>query len=261
MNSEDQKAIVRHEFTKQADAYAASTSITNPERIERLIRAVAPAPEARVLEVATGPGYVACGFAAASGEVIGIDITDALLEIAERNRRERGLSNLRFQRGDAEQLPFGDAEFDVVVCRLAFHHLADPAAVLREMARVCRPNGTVAVEDMVGSEHPERAAYQNRFENLRDPSHLRALPLSELLRLFAASGLEVETVYSGQSRPEVEHWMERAQTPPEAAAEVRAMLERDLREDLSGTRPHYRDGILVFTQMNAAVIGRRLVKR
>jgi ubiquinone/menaquinone biosynthesis C-methylase UbiE len=158
---------VREEFTRQADEYAQAPLIRDPERIERLVRAVNPAADARVLEIATGPGHVAMAFARVAREVVGIDLTDAPLEIAERARREHGLANLSFRRGDAERLPFGDGEFDVVVCRFAVHHFEHPDRMLAEMSRVCRTGGTVAIEDLIASEDPERAGYHNRFERLR----------------------------------------------------------------------------------------------
>ena len=255
----DHNQVVREEFTRQAVAYAANPSIADPERIARLVQAVSPSADARVLEVATGPGYVAMGFAAVAREVVGIDLTEAPLAIAEQQRQEQGLHNVRFQLADAARLPFADGEFDVVVCRLAFHHFAQPPGMLSEMVRVCAPHGTVAVEDIVVSEHPARGAYQNRFENLRDPSHTAAFSLSALLTLFTAAGLELEHVSTGHLRPVVERWMANAQTPAERAVEVRRLIEQDAREDLSGTRPFQTDeGQWCFTQHTAIVVGRKL---
>lgn len=254
----DHKAVVREEFTKQANAYAGNASIADPERVARLVRAVNPDPAARVLEVATGPGYVALGFAPVCREVIGIDLTEAPLAIAERTRQERGLANARFQTGDADNLPFEDESFDVVVCRYAFHHFEEPPRVLAEMARVCRTGGTVAVEDLVVSENPERAAYHNRFENLRDPSHTRGYPLSALLGLFAANRLEVENVAMDRLDQNLERWLANAQTPPDQADTVRGLVADDEARDLSGTRPFRQGGDVFFTQRTAAVVGRKL---
>ncbi len=255
----DPKALIRSAFTEQAVTYSTNASIADPRRVARLVQAVDPAPAARVLEVAAGPGFVALGFAERCAEVIGIDLTPALIARAEQARRERGLANVRFQEADAERIPFGEGEFDVVVCRLAFHHFPNPGLVLREMARVCRPGATVAVEDLVASEHPERAAYQNAFEKLRDPSHARALPMSELLQLGASAGLELESIYTDAMTPAVNEWLANAKTPPDLAAQARAMIERDAAEDLSVTRPFFRDGTLFYTQRMAAVVWRRLL--
>jgi ubiquinone/menaquinone biosynthesis C-methylase UbiE len=247
------KAVVRESFTRQAEAYASAAVITDRVRLKRLVEAVAPAPESRLLEVACGPGYLALAFAARCREVIGLDLTEAPLAIAEHKRRQRGLTNVRFQLGDADRLPFADNEFDIVVCRFAFHHFEEPGRVLREMARVCRPQGKVAVEDLVTSEHRARGDYQNRFERLRDPSHTRALAPSELLELFRAAGLELDRLYSDQFVQDLELWLANSQTPPHRAAEVRAMIERDAREDLSGTRPYVENGQWFFRQTTLAV--------
>jgi ubiquinone/menaquinone biosynthesis C-methylase UbiE len=252
------KAVVQEAFTRQAEVYAVTPTVTDPARIARLIEAIAPAAESRVLEVACGPGFLALALAQRCREAVGLDLTDAPLAIAERNRQERGLANVRFQRGDADRLPFADGEFDAVVCRLAFHHMEQPGRVLREMARVCRPQGKVAVEDLVTSEHRARGDYQNQFERLRDPSHTRALAASEMLGLFTAAGLEIERLYSSEVVQNLERWLANSQTPPERAAPVRALIERDAREDLSGARPYVKDGQWFFHHPSLAVVARRL---
>jgi ubiquinone/menaquinone biosynthesis C-methylase UbiE len=256
--SSDHKAVVRREFTQQAQAYAANPSIVDHARLARLVQAVHPKPQASVLDVATGPGYVAMTFAEAGCEVLGIDLTEAPLAIAEQMRQARGLMNLRFQVGDAERLPFGEQTFDIVVSRFALHHCEDPRRVLTEMARVCRIYGMVVIEDLVVSEHPARAAYQNRFEQLRDPSHIRAFPISEFLTLLTACGLEVEQVYTDQLTPALEQWLANAQTPDDQAREVRAMIEQDELHDLSGTSPFRQQEAVYFRQRTAAFISRKL---
>ena len=257
--TKEHNQVVREEFTRQATAYAANPVIADPERVARLVHAVRPTSRDRVLEVATGPGYVAMGFAAVAREVVGVDLTEAPLAIAEQRRQEQGLHNVRFQLADASRLPFADGEFDVVVCRLAFHHFEQPPRMLREMVRVCTPQGTVAVEDIVVSEHPARGAYQNHFENLRDPSHTAAFSLSMLLKLFAEAGLEVGQVSTGHLHQVVERWMANAQTPDDRAAQVRHLIEQDGLHDLSGTQPFRNtDGQWCFTQSTAIVVGRKL---
>ena len=258
MSSSDHKAMIRQEFTQQAQAYAANPSIADHARLIRLVQAVQPQPGARVLDVATGPGYVAMAFAEAGCEVMGIDLTEEPLSIAEQKRQARGLTNLQFQLGDAEHLPFREQEFDVVVSRFALHHCEDPQRVLTEMARVCRIQGMVAIEDLVVSEYPARAAYQNSFEQLRDPSHTRALPISEFLALFTTCGLEVEQIYTDYLTPALEQWLANARTPDDQARKVRALLVQDELHDLSGTHPFHQSGEVYFHQRTAAIVSRKL---
>ena len=115
------------------------------------------------------------------------------------------------------------------------------------------------VEDIFGSEHLERAAYQDHWEKLRDPSHVRTLPLSEHLRLFREAGLEVDQLQTFQDLcPEVERWLATTKTRQEDAAEVRRLLEDDALRDLSGTRP-FQDatGRLHFHARTAILTGRK----
>ncbi|MGH7987955.1 MAG: class I SAM-dependent methyltransferase [Candidatus Binataceae bacterium] len=250
--------VVREEFTRQADAYATAPAITDADRLARLVNAIQPPPTARALEIATGPGHVAMALAARCRDVIGLDLTAAPIAIAERLSRERAITNVRFQVGDAQRLPFADGEFDLSVCRFAFHHFEYPAAILAEMARVCRTGGTVAIEDLFASENAARAQYSNQIEHVRDHSHTRALALSELARMMAAAGIEIQRLYSDSLAPEAESWMAHSQTSAEDAREVMRLLEADMREDLSGMSPFLRDGRMHFIQRTVALIGTRL---
>jgi ubiquinone/menaquinone biosynthesis C-methylase UbiE len=251
--------VVRESFTAQAKTFAENPWVINEERIRRLVATAHLKGNERVLDVATGPGYIAEAFARSAREVIGVDLTAAMIAIAEERTRERGVSNVSFRIGDVQKLPFVNEEFDVVVCRLALHHMPNSGQVVHEMARVCRVEGTVLVEDIYGSEHPERAAYQDRWEKLRDPSHVRTLPISELLHLFRDGGLETDRILTFEDLcPEVERWLTTTKTPPRDAAEVRRLLEEDRRQDLSGTRP-FQDatGRLYFHARTATLAGRK----
>jgi ubiquinone/menaquinone biosynthesis C-methylase UbiE len=254
----DHKAVVREEFTRQAEAYANAEVIRDHARLTRLVAAIAPGGGERAIEIATGPGYVAMALAARCREVVGVDLTEAPLKIAERTRQERGLSNVSFRTADAEELPFADGYFGIAVCRFAFHHFEDPVRVLAEMCRVCGAGATIAVEDLYASEFPQRASYYNGFERLRDHSHTRALSPSELIAMFAQAGVELHRLYSDELIVEMEKWLQNAQTDASDAAEVRRQLEVDMRSDLSGTRPFLRDGRMMFHQRTLALIGCKL---
>jgi SAM-dependent methyltransferase len=252
--------VIRESFTTQARAFAANPWVTDEERIRRLVAAAHLTGNERVLDIATGPGYIAEAFAGAAREVVGVDLTDAMLAIAKERTKERGICNVSFRAADAQNLPFDNGVFDVVVCRLALHHLMKPLQVLCEMVRVCRAGGTVVVEDIYASEHPERAEYQDRWEILRDPSHVRTLALSELLQLFRDAGLETDSVTTADDlTPEVERWLATTKTPPECATEIRRLLEEDRLRDLSGTRP-FQDatGRLFFHARTAILAGRKV---
>ncbi|MFI2752580.1 methyltransferase domain-containing protein [Cellulomonas sp. P22] len=106
-------------------------------------------PGLRVLDVGCGPGTITIDLAAriAPGEVIGLDRSSAVIEAAREAQAEAGAENVSFVVGDVYELSYPDASFDVVHAHQVLQHLTDPVAALREMRRVARPGGYVAVRD------------------------------------------------------------------------------------------------------------------
>lgn len=257
-NPTDHKRFLRQEFTKQAESYAQNPKITNSERVEYLVDVSGARSDASVLEIGTGPGHVATGFAQQCDEVVALDLTAEPLQIAQEKKHKRDLDNLVLIQADAEEVPFEDRSFDIVCCRLTLHHTERPERILKEMARVCRRNGYVVVEDLIVSEHSERAAYQNRVERLRDPSHVRALPISELLQLFAETGLDVEFVETNELLRNVDEWLQITEAPESRTKKVREMIRKDAEQDVSGMRPFTRNDVLYFIHRTIAVVARNL---
>jgi ubiquinone/menaquinone biosynthesis C-methylase UbiE len=250
-----QKDRVRDAFTTQADSYADSAVVAADEARRRFVAFVAPRTSDRVLDVATGPGFLAMLFASRVSEVTGIDLTPAMLARAEANRAARGRDNISYREGDAEALPFLHGTFDITSCGSAFHHFPHPARVLREMVRVTRPGGCLALIDIISSEVPAQAALHNQLEHWRDPSHVRSLPLSELERLCAEAGLRgIRTETYGTPR-ELDEWFAISRTPPEAAARVRESFIASMPDDEAGLNVHYEEERVCFTHTFAWVVG------
>lgn len=106
-------------------------------------------PGLALLDVGCGPGTITLDLAArvAPGRVIGIDAAGEVIGKAEKLRNERGTTNVEFSTGDVYRLGFDDASFDVVHAHQVLQHLSDPVKALREMRRVLRPDGLLAVRD------------------------------------------------------------------------------------------------------------------
>ncbi|SFB14659.1 Methyltransferase domain-containing protein [Cellulomonas marina] len=104
-------------------------------------------PGLRLLDVGCGPGSVSIDLAGRVAEVVGVDAAEAVVAAAREAARDAGRENVRFEVADAYALPFPDASFDVVHAHQLLQHLTDPVAALREMRRVARPGGLVAVRD------------------------------------------------------------------------------------------------------------------
>jgi demethylmenaquinone methyltransferase / 2-methoxy-6-polyprenyl-1,4-benzoquinol methylase len=128
----------------------------DPRWRRALVDAIAPAPGMRVLDVASGTGMVAFALAARGATVVGLDQSEAMLGGA----RSRLLATpqlsarLSFVLGEAEALPFGDSEFDALSFTYLLRYVDDPAATLRELARVVRPGGRIAMVEFGVPGHP-----------------------------------------------------------------------------------------------------------
>lgn len=203
---EDTREEVKRRFGVHAENYVRSPDHVESESRDRLIVLTAPQPDWRVLDVATGGGHTALAFAPHVREVVATDITAPMLEAAERFIRANGATNVRFQEADAMALPFEDASFDLVTCRVAPHHFPDCARFVRESARVVRPGGIVAVIDNVVPDDAEAAKFINAFEKLRDPSHNWAYTEREWIAFFREAGLRVDRVESYRKARDFDGW-------------------------------------------------------
>src|SRR3954463_2486904 len=130
------------------DRVAAAFSFGQDPRWRRaMVEAVQAAPDQRVLDVATGTGLVAQALVRRYGcAVVGLDQSDAMLDGARvRVARDAALGrHVSLVRGEAERLPFADGEFDHLTFTYLLRYVDDPAATMRELARVVRPGGRIA---------------------------------------------------------------------------------------------------------------------
>lgn len=174
-----QKNIVT-QFSKQASGYSSITS--HSDALEKLISITSASKTDEVLDIACGSGIVSCEFAKHTKHVTGIDMTQGMLDEAKKLQTKYNLTNLTWQIGDVENLPYSDNSFSIVVSRFGFHHFLNPFKVLSEMKRVCKPNGIVMVVDV--SLPDSKIKKYNKMEKNRDCSHVAALSLTEFSSLF-----------------------------------------------------------------------------
>jgi ubiquinone/menaquinone biosynthesis C-methylase UbiE len=213
----DHEQLIRSEFSRQASAMAQAAIFNDANVLARICDAARLTKRSRVLDVACGPGIVVEALARSASVVVGCDITPEMLEKGRARCDRAGLTNAMFIPGRAEALPFEHASFDVVVSRSAVHHFQDPPAAFREMARVVKSGGRVITVDVQSTESADEAALHNALEILRDPSHVRMLPGSELHRSLNGAGLEIEQAVTWTNHREFSEWMKITAAPERIA--------------------------------------------
>ena len=256
MDHQRQNELIVEQFSAQAAPFAEYAPHSDAESMRLVREAAGVGADDEVLDVACGPGLVACDFARHARRVTGVDLTPAMIDQAMARQASEGLTNLDWRVCDVRKVPFGDGSFSVAFSRYAFHHIPDPAAVLGEMARVCRPGGRVAVVD-VHSRDPEQGAAYDRVEKLRDPSHARAIGLDEFAALFAAAGLEAETPIFYGLDVRLDDLLATSHPDSGAADEVRRTFHEDLGVDRLGVNAREVDGAIWFTFPIVVLVGRK----
>jgi demethylmenaquinone methyltransferase/2-methoxy-6-polyprenyl-1,4-benzoquinol methylase len=137
-----------------------------------LVRHIARFQPSRILDVATGTAGVAIALARATdADIVGVDISEPMLERGRKRVDDAGLDQrIHLQWARAEDLPFDDASFDAVSFTYLLRYVADPAATLREMARVLRPHGGMASLDFFVPPDPLWRASWRFYTRLAMPS-------------------------------------------------------------------------------------------
>jgi len=189
-------------WSERADAYRTSAIHAAGEDLDLVTEWCEAGPGVTVLDVATGGGHVARRLRELGATVVTTDAAPGMG--ADTTAR-------------AESLPFADASFDAVACRLAAHHFADVVAAVKEMARVAR-HRVVICDNTFVSESSEEA------DRLRDPSHVRNYAVAEWESFFELAGLHVADQRHFSRPLEIEPWLARVGCTGADAARVRELL-------------------------------------
>src|SRR5690242_5102623 len=180
----DAKAQVQDYFSRTAESYVASFSHSTGNDLQRLIELGEWEASQRALDVATGGGHTALAVAPRVGQVVVTDLTPRMLEKAREFILQQGITNAVFQIADAEQLPFENAGFERVTCRIAAHHFPNVAQFVREVARVLKTDGIFLLIDCMAPSNVQFDVFDNRVEKWRDPSHGRSCTPEEWQGFF-----------------------------------------------------------------------------
>src|SRR5437588_9537498 len=107
--------LIRDQFTRQATPFSTAAPIASEAALKLIVETAGAGPHDEVLDVACGGGIVVCAFAPLVRHATGIDMTEAMLELARGLAAEKGIANVTWREGEVERLPFPDASFTIVV--------------------------------------------------------------------------------------------------------------------------------------------------
>ena len=205
----DIKKDVQQQFGKSAESYVNSAIHKEGKDLHTLVSLANITGIEELLDIATGGGHTANAFAPLVKKVTALDLTQEMIEAAEKFIKGNGHKSVEFILGDAEQLPFHNETFDIVSCRIAPHHFPNVSKFIEEAYRVLKPNGQFLLDDNVVPEQEEFDEFYNTIEKMRDYSHYRAWKKTEWLRMLELTGFEVTNWHRFEKTFKFESWCNR----------------------------------------------------
>jgi ubiquinone/menaquinone biosynthesis C-methylase UbiE len=257
-----QRAIVRDRFTRTAEVFGNAVMQTRAVEAEILAEMVTARKNDWAVDLACGTGALAVAFSRHVRWIMGLDLTPAMLAVAQRAAREANARNIAFALGNAQDIPFPDASLDLALSSYALHHVPEPGRVIGEMSRVLKRGGRAGIIDIFVQEDQRSAEMHDRIERVRDPSHVRTLAQSEFASLFAKHHLRITGTHVEEHPATFDQWMHNAgwePSDPEYIA-TRRLMEETMPDDLAAFHPRYsaataagRDEVPGIEMVNAVV--------
>lgn len=249
---------IQKSFTEQAKHFETkSMNFTKQEYLEHMILCINPQKSDNVLEVAAGTCICGRSLAPFVKNVTCLDMTTAMLDVGKDEAGKQELLNMDFVQGDAENLPFSDNSFNIVISRLAFHHFSNPKRCFSEMTRVLKTGGKLVVIDMEAAEEALRNT-EDEIETLRDPSHMRNLSKEEFTEMFRENHLTITTMDCTELPVSLSAWLALTNTPSEISAAISKRLTDEIKGNgLTGFKPYQKNGRIYFNHRWLMMIGEK----
>ncbi len=190
-----------------------------------LLEMARPQSDWKVLDLCCGPGSASYELSPCVKEVIAVDPSKEVVELASTQFQIAQIKNVEFKQMDSCKLDFSDESFDMVVSTARLHHSLDPTQMLREAKRVLKEKGVLAIWDLIGSKSDIRRSNQNLIEQLRDPSHIELLSEFEIHNLLRIIGMEVLDQQPMLLVRNLEEWLSLISPPAEITEKLSRLMK------------------------------------
>lgn len=244
---------VKKSFEIQAEKFS-TYHMSKAEYTDYLIERVGTLGNENALEVAAGTCICGRALAPHVGDIVCLDLTEAMLEQGRKLAKKEQIPNISFVVGNAMELPYANETFDIVITRLSLHHFAEPERPFCEMQRVLKRGGKLVIWDMEATEESLREI-DDTIERMRDDSHTRILSRDEFEKLFEKE-FDMLCEESTLVPVNLQSWMELTETPVAIQKQIVELMEADLTGDSkTGFAPYRNDGQIMFHHRWLLLIG------
>jgi ubiquinone/menaquinone biosynthesis C-methylase UbiE len=242
---------VDREFSLLSRTYSAARARREARRARQVVNWLRPVASDRVLDAACGAGTFGHAFAGRVRSVLGVDLCREMIARGSVLGASRFVPS--FAVCNVARLPFRARSFDLVACSYAFANFPDPLGVMYEFARVLRPEGRIAIVEVIAPPEEARRDYLNRLEGLRGLLPTKILAADEFRMFFRKAGLVVIAARLLRRRCTCSEWLRQspAAREPRRARVLRKLLADSIPGDLAGLSPRRVAGDLVFFHQTA----------
>ena len=221
----DQQELTVKQFGSNAELYLASEVHSKGVDLDQVVAVAQQRRSVRALDLGCGAGHVAYALARGGAvRVVAYDPSSVMLNVVAEEALRRRHDALETMVGAAEELPFGDASFDLVVTRYSAHHWANVPRALEECARVTASCGLLIVIDAIAPEMPLLDTSLQVIEFLRDASHVRNYRISEWCGMQKAAGFAESSVRTWKTSIDFPSWIARIGTSPGRVAALQTVI-------------------------------------
>lgn len=148
-----------------------------------------------------------------------------MLDTVSKAASQRKLKNIFVQQGIAEDMPFSDQQFDVVISRYSAHHWQHVPTAMKEVNRVLKPDGIVIFVDIISSSSPIFDTFLQTIETIRDPSHVRNYSVKEWVYFIEDAGFDLVGLDKQTLSLDFDSWVKRMKTPEDQIKTLRYLQE------------------------------------
>ena len=252
------KEIVKRQFDIQAKNFSRWSVTKNEEYMQAYFEFIGFEKEDELLDVACGTGELSVFCAKRIKRVHGIDISEGMIELAQQNARANGLENITFECYDVEHIPSPGNSFSVVQCRSAFHHMENCPLVFKEMLRCCRPNGRLALQDIMAYDDQRVNSFFEALERQVDVSHNATLPKQDFIDLFARNRVEAIRSFMVDIELNFREYLSHAFQSPGSVEKIEDLLKYGLQDiDISQFLYMHDDYELTLKRSVFLIIGQK----
>jgi glutathione S-transferase len=208
-----------------APAAATDHALADTSDLDKTIADLKLRPASQALDVVTGHGYTAVYLAEKGFAVTAADVPVAPEALARAAAKQLAVT---FHEHSAEELPYADNSFSLVICRGGAHHLKAPEKLVAEATRVLKTYGfLVIIDGTLPDDHVEAAAWMNQLERLRDPAHTAFTTPNTWRNWCANRGLTVTRAQVDAHRmPDLQGYLAEANTPLENRKKILEMVAK-----------------------------------